>query len=145
MYDCLNVVTEPDGRPAAVLIRAVEPVEGAAAMRAARLARALRRARMPEAAEVARQRSSALADERLAAGPGLLAAAFDIERTDTGLDLLDPTSVLRLEPGDRGSARIAVSARVGIGYAAEPWRSLPWRFTDPASPSISRAPARRRA
>ena len=38
MHHCLNVVTEVDGRPAAVLIRAVEPVSGLASMRDARLA-----------------------------------------------------------------------------------------------------------
>src|SRR5215218_10056400 len=41
MYDCLNVVTEPEGRAAALLIRAVEAIEGAAAMREARIQRAL--------------------------------------------------------------------------------------------------------
>ena len=37
MYDCLNVVTEPDGAPAAVLVRAVEPLEGIDAMRVDRM------------------------------------------------------------------------------------------------------------
>src|SRR4029077_5906538 len=37
MYDCLNIVTEPIGRPAAILVRAVEPIDGDAAMRAARV------------------------------------------------------------------------------------------------------------
>ncbi|HLA16464.1 MAG TPA: DNA-3-methyladenine glycosylase, partial [Candidatus Limnocylindrales bacterium] len=39
MHDCLNVVTEPAGRPAAVLIRSVEPIEGMADMRRSRLER----------------------------------------------------------------------------------------------------------
>src|SRR6185312_16601918 len=38
MYDCLNIVTEAEGRPAAILVRAVEPLEGADAIRDARLA-----------------------------------------------------------------------------------------------------------
>ena len=37
MYDCLNIVTEAEGRPAAILVRAVEPLEGADAIREARL------------------------------------------------------------------------------------------------------------
>jgi DNA-3-methyladenine glycosylase len=143
MYECLNVVTEADGRPAAILVRAVEPVEGAAAMRSARLAHALRRAGNPAAADAAIARIARLKEARLASGPGLLAAAFDITRADTGHDLLDPGESLRLEPG-RVPERVAVTARVGIGYAAEPWRSHPWRFLDPASPSVSAAPGRAR-
>jgi DNA-3-methyladenine glycosylase len=60
MYDCLNVVTEPSGRPAAVLIRAVEPVAGIAEMRAARIHRATERARRPEDGARATRRLNAL-------------------------------------------------------------------------------------
>ena len=144
MYDCLNVVTEPEGRPAAVLIRAVEPVEGGAAMREARIARARRRG--PPAGETTGaggastaerpERLARLAEARLASGPGLVTAAFDITRADTGADLLDPASALRLEPG-RSPREIVATPRVGIAYAAEPWRSRPWRFLDPASPAVS--------
>ncbi|MEO5704384.1 MAG: DNA-3-methyladenine glycosylase [Candidatus Limnocylindrales bacterium] len=130
MHECLNVVTEPDGRAAAVLIRAVEPVAGVSAMRDARLAHALRLARTAEARSRVEARIGRLTPARLAAGPGLLTAAFDIRREHTGLDLLDPTSLVRIEPGDAGDPpiRIAQTARIGIGYAAEPWRSQPWRF-----------------
>ena len=137
MYDCLNVVTEPEGRPAAVLIRAIEPIEGLAAMRAARVRRAGARARQPADRDRLEQRLRALPSVRLAAGPGLVAAAFDITRADTGLDLLDGRSPLRLAAGEPASG-IEATPRVGIDYAAEPWRSLPWRFVDPASPAISR-------
>ncbi|HUQ43736.1 MAG TPA: DNA-3-methyladenine glycosylase [Candidatus Limnocylindria bacterium] len=136
MYECLNVVTEADGRAAAVLIRAVEPLEGVAAMRAARIRHALRRARTDDAPERAITRLERLPGARLAAGPGLVAAAFDIDRTSTGADLLDPAAVLRLEAGD-APARIATTPRIGIGYAAEPFRSLPWRFLDPDSQAVS--------
>ena len=137
MHECLNVVTEADGRAAAVLIRAVEPVAGVTAMRAARRTRALRFAHTDGARARTEARIGALPEARLTAGPGLLAAAFDISRQHTGLDLLDPASPLRLEAGSATPARITARQRIGIGYAAEPWRSKPWRFLDPDSPSVS--------
>jgi DNA-3-methyladenine glycosylase len=134
MYDCLNVVIEPEGHPAAVLIRAVEPMEGAELMRRARVARARRRG-PPDRLE-ARATADRLPDERLAAGPGLVAIAFDITRSDTGLDLLDPSSSLRIEMGEP-PAEIVATPRLGIDYAPEPWRSRPWRFIDPTSSAVS--------
>ena len=127
MYECLNVVTEPDGRAAAVLIRAVEPVAGVAAMREARIAHALRRAHTDHAREATRRRIGAIAPARIASGPGLVAAALDITRADTGTDLLDPRSPLRIETGTPVE-HVIETARIGIDYAAEPWRSRPWRF-----------------
>ena len=126
MHHCLNVVTEPAGRPAAVLVRAVEPVEGLAEMRAARQ----RLSRGPVLA----------AGARLAAGPGLVAAAFDIDRTHTGVDLCDPASELRLEarPDDEPAPTVLATPRIGIAYAGEPWVSVPWRFVAAGSPSLSR-------
>lgn len=142
MHDCLNVVTEPEGRPAAVLIRAVEPVDAssAAAMRAARLDRWVARRRGAEADDMAREgrRLAALPDARVASGPGLVAAAFGLSRPDTGLDLLDPAAPVRIELGTP-PARIEATPRIGIGYAREPWRSHPWRFIDPASRAVSGA------
>jgi DNA-3-methyladenine glycosylase len=140
MYDCLNVVTEPEARAAAVLIRAVEPVEGVAAMRQARIARTRRRgppdAERATTQERESQRLARLPAARLAAGPGLVAAAFDITRADTGVDLLDPASPLRLEEGSPPTS-INTTPRVGIGYAAEPWRSMAWRLFDASSPAVS--------
>ena len=137
MYDCLNVVTEPAGRAAAVLIRAVEPIEEIDLMRDARIRRASARARTPEERERVARRLAALPTARLAAGPGLVAAAFDISRADTGVDLLEPGAGLRLVVGEPAQ-RIEATPRIGIAYAPEPWRSRPWRFVDPASPAISR-------
>ncbi len=140
MHNCLNVVTEPDGHPAALLIRAVEPVSGDRSMRSARLARALEFAspRGAAAAAAARKGIAGLPVTRLASGPGLLCAAFSIDRADDGLDLCDPASALRLELGQEDSvADVATGPRVGIDYAPEPWRSLPWRFFAPGSPSLS--------
>jgi DNA-3-methyladenine glycosylase len=121
MHHCLNVVTGAEGFPAALLVRAVEPIDGLDAMRAAR-----GRPGVPDA--------------RLAAGPGLVGAAFALTRADTGRDLCDPVGALRLEaapPGDP-APRIVTGPRVGIAYAGEPWTSLPWRFAVAGSPALSR-------
>jgi DNA-3-methyladenine glycosylase len=141
MYDCLNIVTEPKGRPAAVLVRAVEPVEGAAAMRDARAAwwGARRTARTRGAEDAERARLDATPDSALARGPGLVAAAFSIDRALTGTDLLDPGSPLRLEPApaDAPVPEVEATPRVGIAYAGAPWMDVPWRFIDARSASVS--------
>ncbi len=127
MHHCLNVVTEPASRPAALLIRAAEPLEGVDAMRVAR------------AQSARRQPARRVPDARLASGPGLVAAAFSIDRSCTGIDLCDPTSPLRLEPAfpeDR-RAEVVAAPRVGIARAGEPWASVPWRLLDASSPSLS--------
>jgi DNA-3-methyladenine glycosylase len=146
MYDCLNIVTEPAGRPAALLVRAVEPIEGIEEMRAARLVRAAARRRSsdPEAAAREAARIERLPPEAIARGPGLVAAAFSIDRSDTGLDLCDPSSPLRLEPApaDDRKGDVAAGPRVGVAYAGEPWVGHPWRLWLPGSPAVSgRAPA----
>ncbi|MEX2012060.1 MAG: DNA-3-methyladenine glycosylase [Chloroflexota bacterium] len=147
MYDCLNVVTEPAGRPAALLVRAIEPIEGIDEMRAARLARTAARSRPADSEAAAREatRIERLRPEAIARGPGLVAAAFSIDRSDTGLDLCDPSSPLRLEPApaDERTGDVASGRRVGIAYAGEPWMSRPWRLWLPGNPAVSgRAPAR---
>jgi len=72
---CLNAVTEPEGVPSAVLIRAVEPLEGMALMRGRRSARSRRRpAEAPGECDLAR-------------GPARLCEAFAIDRTLNGWDL----------------------------------------------------------
>ena len=138
MYECLNVVTEPEGRPAALLVRAVEPLEGLAAMREARLDLEAARRRSAGRDEI-RRRLDRVADARLAAGPGLVCAAFSIGRSDDGLDLCEPTSRLRLMAGEAmASEAIAIGPRVGIGYASEPWQSNAWRFWVAGNPAVSK-------
>jgi DNA-3-methyladenine glycosylase len=142
MYDCLNVVTGRDETPAAVLIRAVEPLEGIDLMRldGARL-RSTRRRRLASPSSHPR-----VPDARVASGPGLVGAAFGIDRSWTGIDLCDPASPLRLETGpgdDAGADHFVATPRIGIGYAGEPWASLPWRFSLAGHPSVSGARASR--
>ncbi|HEY5487241.1 MAG TPA: DNA-3-methyladenine glycosylase [Candidatus Limnocylindrales bacterium] len=141
MYDCLNLVAEPEGRPAALLVRAVEPLAGVERMRRARLdwiaERYARQA--PERQAHARRRVADMPVRALASGPGLVCAAFSVVRADDGLDLCDVASPLRLEAAPPGEPplRVASGPRVGIGYAAEPWRSKPWRFWAEGNRAVS--------
>ncbi|HEY6056976.1 MAG TPA: DNA-3-methyladenine glycosylase, partial [Candidatus Limnocylindrales bacterium] len=142
MHACLNVVTEPAGAPAALLVRAVEPLEGLDAMRRDRIARAgaNRKAPSPDRSAADRVRIERTPDARLASGPGLVAAAFGLDTGWTGADLCDPVGPLRLErpPGpSKPSPAIVAAPRIGIGYAAEPWASLPWRLSLAGHPSVS--------
>jgi DNA-3-methyladenine glycosylase len=141
MYDCLNVVTEPDGAPAAVLVRAVEPLEGIEAMRVDRVVRATarRRGRTPERAAAEAARIAGLPVARLGSGPGLVAAAFGLDTGWTGMDLCDPAAPVRLEAAPPGEARPAIvtTARIGVAYAGDPWSGRPWRFIERGNASVS--------
>jgi DNA-3-methyladenine glycosylase len=148
MYDCLNIVTEPIGRPAAILVRAIEPLEGEDAMRSARLEQSVarRRTRGDPADAATAARLAALPTNRLAAGPGLVTAALGIDRSLTGTDLLTPGGELRLEfaPPDEPRPAIVATPRLGIDYAGSPWIEVPWRFAIAGHPSVSGAGARHR-
>jgi DNA-3-methyladenine glycosylase len=146
MYDCLNIVTEPVGSPAALLVRAVEPLEGVQLMRASRIRRAAARRRSTAGAEApvdgragTREGRSAVPDDRLASGPGLVCAAFDLDRSLTGQDLFAFDAAVRIEPPPAGEARPAIVAgpRVGIGYAGAPWTEVPWRLAIAGNPAVS--------
>ncbi|HSL76394.1 MAG TPA: DNA-3-methyladenine glycosylase [Candidatus Limnocylindrales bacterium] len=145
MYDCLNVVTGPEGAPSAVLIRAVQPLSGLTEMRRDRLVVEGRRkaVRSPGGLTAARARLARTPVHRLASGPGLVAAAFGIDTSWTGRDLCDAASPLRLE---RDAAdpldvvpdeRVLAGARVGVAYAGDEWASRPWRFAVAGDPSVS--------
>lgn len=122
MHYCANVVAAGEGAPEAVLIRAVEPLEGVGILRA--------------------RRGGAHPDPRLAAGPANLCRAFGIDRERNGTDLLcGPLTIL---PGRAvPPARRARTPRIGVDYAGE-WALRPWRFIVKGSPSLSGPPALRR-
>ncbi|HEX5824689.1 MAG TPA: DNA-3-methyladenine glycosylase [Candidatus Limnocylindrales bacterium] len=146
MHDCLNIVSEPVGSPAALLVRAVEPVAGVDAMRAARAERAVARRRAgPRADEhaliaAATARLGAVPDASLASGPALVAAAFGLDRSLTGTDLFDPSSPVRVAPRPAGDPvpAIVTSTRIGIAYAGPDWLDRPWRLSIADHPSVSR-------
>ena len=121
MHWMLNVVTEREGFPAAVLLRAVEPVRGGERMRRLRQVRGV----------VRRERD-------LTSGPARLTQALAIDGTLNGADLVD-AGVLWLEKGQPVSGDLIVSGpRVGVRYAAEKDRLAPWRFWISGNVFVSR-------
>lgn len=119
MHWMLNFVCEPDGAPAAVLLRAVLPVEGVSRIR-----------RRRRAWRSARQANTELPDRLLSDGPAKLAQAFAIERSWNGHDLCQPDSRLFVERGPAVD-RVTTGPRVGLYSVPEPWKSIPWRFRVP--------------
>lgn len=118
MHYCMNVVCEREGVAHAVLLRAIEAVEGAAAM-------------------AARRGVAATASPRLVAGgPARLCEALAIDRRLDGVALR--AGELRLTAGEPVSATaIARGARVGVDYAGEAAR-WPLRFGVRGSAALSR-------
>ena len=124
---CLvNIVTEPTGSPAAVLLRALEPLDGIAAMRRRRR----RRAKGRRVGDLQR-----LADADLCRGPGNLTTAMGITLAENRIDLLGE----RLYVEDRGIAfsRVQWGPRIGISSGTD----RPWRVFAPDSPAVSGRPA----
>ncbi len=122
MHHCLNVVCGDDGQAAAVLIRAVEPVQGMATMRT-------------------RRGDHGSADGRLGAGPAKTCQALDIDRSFSGIDLLrDDRLWLAASPGVPvlRDEDILVGPRVGVEYAGPEHASRPWRFGLRGNPALSR-------
>ncbi|GIW51862.1 MAG: putative 3-methyladenine DNA glycosylase [Gemmatimonadales bacterium] len=111
MHWCFNAVTEREGYPAAVLIRALEPVWGIDQMRRRRKTQDTR---------------------LLCSGPGRLCQALGIDGGLNGLPL--DREPLRILPGDGPVRRVKVSGRVGVSRAAD-W---PLRFSLEGSLYLSR-------
>ena len=114
MHWCCNVVCGPDGDASAVLLRAGRVVGGAAVART--------------------RRPAARTDTELARGPARLAGALGLTGADTGADLLDPASRVRLRAGQPvPDAAVCRGPRVGIAVAAE----VPWRLWVDGDPTVS--------
>jgi DNA-3-methyladenine glycosylase len=114
-YFCLNVVTEPEGYPAAVLIRAIEPLENVDFMRELR--------NNPER------------NSDIASGPGKLCMAMSIDKRLNREDLSGST--LWIEDRNFDPGQIRTSPRVGVDYAGD-YKDKPWRFYIEDNPHVSR-------
>ena len=128
IHPLVNAVTEADGSPAAVLIRALDPVDGIATMRR-------RRARVGKGRRAAGPRSLAVHD--LCRGPGNLTMAMGIALRENELDLCG--SRLFIEEGDARPVRIAWGPRIGINVGTD----RPWRACLEGHPSVSGHGSRR--
>jgi DNA-3-methyladenine glycosylase len=109
MYYCLNAVTEKEGFPAAVLMRAAEPVEGIEYMKA----------------------HYGSDSNRLTNGPGKICKALGISRAHNGLDLVK--GILYLEDRGYDHCCVETSSRIGVKKGREKL----WRFFEPGSPYLS--------
>ena len=100
----LNVVTEKVDFPAAVLIRAIQPIEGVELMSERR-------------------------NGRDTFGPGKLCQAMGIGKSENTVDLTNTTHSLWIEAGvEVPNSIVTKSPRVGLNNTPEPWLSKPWRF-----------------
>ncbi len=100
----LNVVTERVGFPAAVLIRAIQPIEGVDVMMERR-------------------------HGRDTFGPGKLCQAMGITKLENGVDLTKKSGGLWIEEGVKvPNSLVTKGPRVGLNNTPEPWLSKPWRF-----------------
>jgi DNA-3-methyladenine glycosylase len=114
-YYMLNLVTERQDHPAAVLIRAAEPVTGLDLMKA-------------------RRRLEKLRD--LASGPGKLCQAFAIDRSLNGADLCD--GILYIEDHGEPQPKFQATPRIGVNYAGK-WKDKRYRFFVRGSDFVSRS------
>jgi DNA-3-methyladenine glycosylase len=103
MYECLNLVAEPDGQPGCVLLRAIEPVSGVELMR--------------------RRRPAARKIEELASGPGKLTRALGVTLAHYGADVTRGPLVVR-QPAEPRIIDVVATPRININHCTE----LPYRF-----------------
>jgi DNA-3-methyladenine glycosylase len=121
MHWMFNIVTGDVDQANAVLIRALEPLEGLDVMSF------LRPGQPPGS---------------LTNGPGKLARALAIDQTLNGANLCSPNGVIWVEESEDAPpidpADICTGPRIGLGQTPEPWFSLPWRYWLRGNPFVSK-------
>ena len=118
IHELVNAVTEAEGRPAAILIRALAPLEGIELMRARRQRRR-------------RRDAGAIAEPALCRGPGNLTVAMAIDRTLNDTDLVG--GAMRIEESGVRPLALVYSGRIGIRQAVD----RPWRCHWKGHPAVS--------
>jgi DNA-3-methyladenine glycosylase len=117
MHNLFNVVTNVSGIPHAVLIRALEPVQGI---------------------EFMKERVLKTSPREMCAGPGLLTKAMSIKKDHDSIDLTGNTIWLEDHGRQINEKEVITSERVGVSYAEE-YSVLPWRFRLKSSQYTSKA------
>ncbi|WP_083259897.1 DNA-3-methyladenine glycosylase [Cellulosimicrobium cellulans] len=121
LHHCVNVVTGPEGRASAVLLRAGEVVRGADVARARRTAR-----------------GRCDTDRQIARGPARLAVALDLDLRLYGADLTDPDGALVVHrPAAPARPQIATGPRVGVSGTGGDGTLYPWRYWIADDPTVS--------
>ncbi len=121
IYNCFNIVVAKEGDPQAVLIRALEPLEGLENMAINRYNKGYK--------ELSQKQIYGLTN-----GPGKLCMAMNIDRSLNGEDLSQDT--LYLEARKEEEQKIVEAKRIGIDYAQEA-KDYPWRFYLKDNPFVS--------
>ena len=129
MHHCMNVVCGGVDIPEAVLIRALEPVDGIDRISANRAG----------TATGTKPRKKPLTEKDLCSGPARLCQALGIGRAQNGLDFI-ASDQMWIEPAAPGVPpdRIVNTTRVGIDSSGPEWAGKPWRWYDRESAHISR-------
>jgi DNA-3-methyladenine glycosylase len=117
MHHCVNVVTQTVGVPEAVLLRALEPLDGVELMRL-------------------RRRIADGPEWRLCRGPGALCQALGIDRSHNGVDLTGAVLGVHDAP-DIPTRLVARGVRIGVAYAGAD-AARPWRFAVRGSAAVSK-------
>lgn len=120
LYFCMNVITEPKGVPAGVLIRAVEPLNNIQTM-----------------AELRKLEITNKNIYSLTSGPGRVCQALGITKAHNGIDLVTDENITITEYLDIDQSQIAITPRINIDYAPEAV-DYPWRFFIKGNPFVSK-------
>ncbi len=117
MHWLLNAVCEPAGQPAAVLIRAIEPVEGL---------------------DIIAQHRAGRSQREWTSGPARLTKALAVDKTQNRVDMTRQAEGLWLEAGEWVET-VETGPRIGLGKnVPEPWFSMPWRWWVSGNRYVSR-------
>jgi DNA-3-methyladenine glycosylase len=118
MHWMFNVVTGQTGQANAVLLRALQPVDGVEWMQVWGAERPI---------------------PQLTNGPAKLTRALAIDRSLNGANLCDPAGGIWIEAApDVDPNHICTGPRIGLGQTAEPWLSMPWRYWLEGNPFVSK-------